>query len=77
MLAKLDTVLHELKERVFIEPGDFVITYNNHTIHAKEVLEVRKPEELRSRWIIKTVNVDDLEPHARHLMPGTRHLVNG
>ncbi|MFE5399475.1 hypothetical protein ACFQ9U_33550 [Streptomyces sp. NPDC056568] len=77
IVPKVSATLHALKQRVFIEPGDFVITYNNHTVHAKEVLEVRKPEELRSRWIIKTVNVDDLEPHARHLMPGTRHLVNG
>ncbi len=77
IVPKVSATLHALKQRVFIEPGDFVITYNNHTVHAKEVVKVRKPEELCSRWIIKTVNVDDLEPHAQHFMPGTRHLVNG
>lgn len=77
VLAKLDTVLHELKERVFIEPGDFVITYNNHTIHAKEVVHVEDEELLKTRWILKTVNVDSVAPHLAHLVPGTDYLVDG
>jgi hypothetical protein len=76
-LAKLDRVLHALKQRVFIEPGDFVITYNNYTIHAKEVVAVADEELLRTRWIIKTVNVDSIAPHLGHLVPGTDYLVNG
>lgn len=77
IVPKVTATLHALKQRVFIEPGDFVITYNNHTVHAKEVLRVGDPDALRSRWIIKTVNVDDIEPHRRHLVAGTGHLVNG
>ncbi|NEB73641.1 hypothetical protein G3I40_00025 [Streptomyces sp. SID14478] len=77
IVPKVARTLHELKQRVFIEPGDFVITYNNHTIHAKEVLNVGDPEALQSRWIIKTVNVDDMAPHAGHLVAGTDHLING
>ncbi|MCX5399494.1 hypothetical protein [Streptomyces sp. NBC_00102] len=77
IVPKVSAVLHALKQRVFVEPGDFVITYNNHTVHAKEVLEVRRPDDLRTRWILKTVNVDDLAPHEQHFMPGTSHLVNG
>lgn len=77
VVPKVTETLHALKQRVFIEPGDFVITYNNHTVHAKEVVAVGNPDALLNRWIMKTVNVDDIEPHLRHLMPGTRHLVNG
>ncbi|MBR7825725.1 hypothetical protein KDK95_05350 [Actinospica sp. MGRD01-02] len=77
VLAKLDEALHALKQRVFIEPGDFVITYNNCTIHAKEVVAVADEELLRTRWIIKTVNVDSIAPHLGHLVPGTDYLVNG
>lgn len=77
LLTKLDEALHALKQRVFIEPGDFVITYNNYTIHAKEVVAVTDEELLRTRWIIKTVNVDSIAPHLAHLVPGTDYLVNG
>ncbi|MFI5660531.1 hypothetical protein [Streptomyces sp. NPDC051684] len=77
IVPKVAETLHRLKQRVFIEPGDFVITYNNHTIHAKEVVEVGDPEALQTRWIIKTVNVDDMTPHRPHLVPGTDHLING
>ncbi|MGL4340201.1 MAG: hypothetical protein ACRCSP_07255 [Rhodoglobus sp.] len=77
LLAKLDQTLHSLKKRVFIEPGDFVITYNNFTIHAKEVVAVADEDLLRTRWIIKTVNVDSIAPHLNHLVSGTDYLVNG
>lgn len=76
-LRKLDVILHALKQRVFIEPGDFVVTYNNYTIHAKEVVHVADEELLKTRWIIKTVNVDSMAPHLRHLVPGTDHLIDG
>lgn len=77
LVPKINEVLHELKQRLFIEPGDCVITYNNHTVHSKEVVKVGDPEALKTRWIIKTVNVDDVEPHREHLVPGTSHLING
>lgn len=77
LLAKVDEALHALKQRVFIEPGDFVITYNNFTIHAKEVVRVADEELLRTRWILKTVNVDSIAPHLRHLVPGTAYLIDG
>lgn len=77
LVAKLNETLHRLKARLFIEPGDFVVTYNNHTIHAKEVVRVADEEALRIRWIIKTVNVDAIAPHRRYLVPGTDHLVDG
>lgn len=77
VLVKLDEALHDLKQRVFVEPGDFVITYNNFTIHAKEVVHVTDEAKLRTRWILKTVNVDSIAPHLAHLVPGTDYLVDG
>jgi L-asparagine oxygenase len=77
VLRKLDDALHTLKQRVFVEPGDFVITYNNFTIHAKEVVKVADEDLLRTRWIIKTVNVDSIAPHLKHFVYGTDYLVNG
>ncbi|MCX5408782.1 hypothetical protein OHA37_33625 [Streptomyces sp. NBC_00335] len=77
LVPKVNEVLHAHKSRVFIGPGDFVITYNNHTVHAKEVVSVGDPDALRTRWIIKTVNVDDIDPYRAHLVPGTEHLING
>lgn len=77
LVPKVSETLHGYKQRVLVGPGDFVVTYNNHTIHAKEVVEVGDPEALRTRWILKTVNVDDLTPHDYAMMPGTSHLVLG
>lgn len=77
LVPKVSEILHHFKQRVLVAPGDFVVTYNNHTIHAKEVVEVGDPEALRTRWILKTVNVDDLAPHRETMMPGTSHLVLG
>lgn len=77
LLEKLNAVLHSQKCRLFIEPGDFVVTYNNHTIHAKEVVKVENEETLKQRWIIKTVNVDSVARHLHHFVDGTEYLVNG
>ncbi|WP_175324729.1 hypothetical protein [Frankia sp. Cppng1_Ct_nod] len=74
---KLKKVLHNVKERVFISPGDFACVYNNHAVHAKEIISIGSEDALRERWIIKSVNVDDLAPHAEHFIPGTDYLVNG
>jgi len=77
IVDKLKQVLHQVKHRVFVRPGDFVCVYNNYAVHAKEVVRVGDEETLRTRWIIKTVNVNDLAPHAEHMIAGTTHLVNG
>lgn len=77
LIPKVTETLHRHKQRVFVEPGDFVVTYNNHTVHAKEIVQIGDIDALRTRWILKTVNVDDLAPHQEHFMPGTHHLVLG
>jgi L-asparagine oxygenase len=77
VVDKLQRLLHQFKVRLFIGPGDFICCYNNYTTHAKEVLEINNPETLKTRWIIKTVNVDRLEDWAQHMVPGSNYLVNG
>lgn len=77
LIDKLDHALHAKKQRLLVCPGDFVCVYNNYVVHAKEVVQVRDPEALKSRWIIKTVNVDSLAYHSRHMVSGTNYLVNG
>ncbi|WP_028479887.1 hypothetical protein [Nocardia sp. CNY236] len=77
VVTRLCEILHRVKFRQFIAPGDFVCVCNNYAVHAKEVVAVHDEESLRTRWIIKTVNVDDLEPHQQYMIAGTHHLVNG
>ncbi|MHB1809004.1 MAG: Fe(II)-2OG oxygenase family protein [Solirubrobacteraceae bacterium] len=74
---ELVRVLHELKARVLLMPGDFLSEHNNFSIHCKEILRVANEESLKTRWIIKTVNVDRLEDHAKHFLPGRYGIVNG
>lgn len=76
-VAEVAGRLHELKVPVFLPAGDMLITYNNHCIHAKDVGDLRAPEELSRRWIMKTVNVDSTVPHLAHVVPGTEYLIDG
>ena len=77
IVRKLQALLHRAKVRLCIGAGDFVCVYNNFATHAKEVLEVANPETMKTRWIIKSVNVDRLEDHVEHMVAGSRVLVNG
>lgn len=70
-------VLHELKARVLLMPGDFLSEHNNFSIHCKEIVRVGDPDTLRTRWIIKTVNVDRLQDHEQHFLPERYGIVNG
>lgn len=73
----LNEMLHALKARVLLMPGDFLSEHNNFSIHCKEIVHVHDPQALKTRWIIKTVNVDDLDAHAQHYLPGRYGIVNG
>ncbi len=77
LVKQVSAALHEHKKRVSIEPGDMVGVFNNHALHAKEVVSVADEAALRTRWIIKTVNGHSVEPHREHLVEGTDDLVNG
>lgn len=76
-IAELTETLHALKARVLLMPGDFLSEHNNFSIHCKEVAHVDDEEALKTRWIIKTVNVDSLEDHREHFLPDSYAVVNG
>jgi hypothetical protein len=76
-VQRLIDALHRHKARVQLQPGDFLSEHNNFSIHCKEVVRVQDPDAQRARWIIKTVNVDDLAAHERHYVPGRRGIVAG
>lgn len=76
-VAKLNAALHAVKCRVHMMPGDFISVHNNFSVHAKDIVEVVDADQLRTRWTIKTVNVDSLEAHADHYLPGRYGIVNG
>ncbi|EEB63417.1 hypothetical protein [Corynebacterium amycolatum] len=76
-VAEVSNMLHDLKLPIFLPVGDMLITFNNHCIHAKDVGELKAPDELSRRWIMKTVNVDSIVPHLAHVVPGTNHLIDG
>ncbi len=71
------SIIHEIKRGVNVGPGDFVITCNNHCVHAKELVHIADEDALRTRWILKTVNVDALAPHSRSMVEGVPYLVRG
>jgi L-asparagine oxygenase len=74
---ELTATLHALKARVLLMPGDFLSEHNNFSIHCKEIVHVQDEDSLKTRWIIKTVNVDDLDDHSEHLLPDRPAVVNG
>lgn len=76
-VEELTETLHALKARVLLMPGDFLSEHNNFSIHCKEIAHVDDEDILKTRWIIKTVNVDDLDVHAEHLLADRPAVVNG
>jgi hypothetical protein len=77
VVDKIKRLLHELKAPHLMLPGEFISVSNNHSLHGKDVGEITDPEQQKTRWIMKTVNVWDLEKHALHFMDGTDCIVNG
>jgi hypothetical protein len=72
-LAGLSAVLHRLGTPLFLDERDFVAFSNNTSMHARKVEELADPEANRNRWLLKTWNVDRIEDHVAHLMPGRIH----
>ena len=69
-LAALSAVLHRLSTSIFLDERDFVALSNNASMHGRKVEEITDPEAQRNRWLLKTWNVDQIEDHVAHLMPG-------
>jgi L-asparagine oxygenase len=76
-LEKLTETLHKLKEPLFVDAGVFIGSANNECIHNKEVRNVANPEDLKNRWLMKTVNLASLDIHQQHMMAGSRYIVAG
>lgn len=72
-LTALNTTLHRLSTPLFLDVRDFVAISNNTCMHGRKVEEITDPEAHRNRWLLKTWNVDRIEDHAAHLIPGRIH----
>lgn len=76
-LKVLLSVMHEQKVSNVPEPGDFVIIRNNYSLHGKEVANVSNVDSLRSRWIMKTHNVDDVRAFGKFFEPNNYGVIDG
>ncbi|EJF91079.1 hypothetical protein [Bartonella tamiae] len=70
-------LLHKHKKRFRIKSGFFLGEANNESVHAKEVIHFEDKDDLRNRWLQKTVNVADLRQHAKFFQKNSKNLVNG
>jgi L-asparagine oxygenase len=77
LALKVRKLTHHCRKRVLLAPGDFVCVYNNHALHAREVVNVRDEETYQQRWIMKTINLDDIESYRTSFVPGTDYLLAG
>jgi L-asparagine oxygenase len=75
LVSLVDGFVATLQRRISFGPGDFVVVWNNHVIHSKEVVRVGDPAQLRTRWILKSVNIDSVESHRREFVAGSSYLV--
>ena len=65
-IEQLDTLLREQASKVFLGPGDFISLANKHALHGRSVGEIKHPEAVKHRWLIKTFNagnIADYEPY--------------
>jgi len=75
-IQELDRVLHEVKQPVFLEPGDFVSIANNYSLHAREVIHIGDREAHQKRWLCKTFNVDNIKEHQAAMSDGQFRVVD-
>jgi L-asparagine oxygenase len=76
-VTRLIEILKDKRKRVHMCPGDFISIHNNWSLHGKELGQIREQEIMRTRWMIKTVNIYNPEVFKNHLFAGTDYLVNG
>lgn len=75
-LAAVRAVTQPLRASVFCEERDLLSFCNNTCFHARHVVRIDDLEAHQHRWLLKTWNVDDLEPHRRHFVPGLMNTVD-
>jgi L-asparagine oxygenase len=51
-------VLHRHKRHLVLEPGDLAAISNNHATHCREVMHIGDLNAHRTRWLVKTYNVE-------------------
>ncbi|WP_255955798.1 hypothetical protein [Streptomyces odontomachi] len=77
LAEKLALLPHEVKKRLLMQPGDFVAVCNNLALHGREVVRVGDENALRTRWLIKSLNLDERTARSRGLMRHTDYLLAG
>jgi len=76
-LTEVVHALHTLKRSLLILEGDFIGASNNECIHNKEVVHVDDQNAVYTRWLMKTVNVESLDVHKKHIREGEVRIING
>ncbi|NIJ14285.1 hypothetical protein FHU38_004629 [Saccharomonospora amisosensis] len=69
--------LHANKQLRISVPGDSVTFSNHHVIHGREVQQIRDPESLSRRWLLKTHNVFSLGNFEEYFLDDRPGVVNG
>lgn len=77
VIKKLNDLLHSLKEPIHLLPGEFISSENNLSIHGKEVIHIGDEEELKKRWLMKTVNIFADRSIQQHLAENSEFVVKG
>jgi L-asparagine oxygenase len=75
-LSELSRQLRRIKHDLFLAERDFVAISNNACLHARHVVKLRNLEAHQHRWLLKTWNVDDVELHRKHFVPGRLNIVD-
>jgi L-asparagine oxygenase len=69
-ISALSSMLQRIRHSLFLRERDFVAICNNTSMHARHVVRIDDLEAHHHRWVLKTWNVADLEPHRQHFLPG-------
>jgi hypothetical protein len=69
-LAALSLKLQHIRHSFFFEERDFVAMCNHTSMHARHVVKLNDLDAHQHRWVLKTWNVENLDPHRPHFVPG-------
>lgn len=77
VVATLIETLHKIKRPFMIQAGDLIGSANNECIHNKQVGRIYNNDAVLNRWLMKTVNVRNINEHKQHLVQGSSCVING